>query len=267
MGKPLPSDALLEVMSADKNNIYVRHLAFDPDLKSAKETANHLITTTGFVDDDYFHRGYWSWSHNLNRYRTAWVRAAGFIMAIDGQKAYAYARKREYYIGHIKGFERHLCSMDLIPKQEPLHKEPGTTPSQGRYSRMIGKYIEKGVKLHWSDDIPILVKAMTVAHDKLIVSGPAFSLNPSAFLVDESTDDILLGTALSNRSAASEVITKADKGLKGEIPPRLMIYDKNSGEQRFSMELESIPVFDGMIAASGKLYIGLEDGTVVCMGN
>jgi hypothetical protein len=123
------------------------------------------------------------------------------------------------------------------------------------------------VKLHWSDDIPILVKAMTVAQEKLIVSGPAFSLNPSAFLVDESTDEVLLETAFGNRSAASEMIAKADKGLKGEIPPRLMIYDKNSGEQQFSMELEGIPVFDGMIAASGKLYIGLEDGTVVCIGN
>jgi hypothetical protein len=94
-------------------------------------------------DDDYFHRGYWSWSQNINRYRTGWGTAAGFIMAVDGQKAYAYARKREYYIGHIKGFERHLCSMDLKPKQEPLHKEPGTTPSQGRFSRMIGNYIEQ----------------------------------------------------------------------------------------------------------------------------
>jgi hypothetical protein len=122
MGQPLPSDALLEVMSADENNIYMRHHVFDPDLKSTKNAADHFFTFTGFVDDDYFHRGYWAWSNRLSRYRTAWEKAAGFIKAIAGQKAYAYARKQEYYIGHIKGFERHLCSMDLKPKQEPLTK-------------------------------------------------------------------------------------------------------------------------------------------------
>jgi hypothetical protein len=49
MGKPLPSDALLEVMSADKDNIYMRHVAFDPDLKTTETSGDHLVTSTGFV--------------------------------------------------------------------------------------------------------------------------------------------------------------------------------------------------------------------------
>jgi len=31
------------------------------------------------------------------------------------------------------------------------------------------------------------------------------------------------------------------------------------------LELDSVPVFDGMIAANGKLYLTTRDGYVLCM--
>ena len=42
--------------------------------------------------------------------------------------------------------------------------------------------------------------------------------------------------------------------------------DKQTGEKIAEYRLEHLPVFDGMAAAEGSLFIPLKDGTVVCMG-
>jgi hypothetical protein len=38
------------------------------------------------------------------------------------------------------------------------------------------------------------------------------------------------------------------------------------GERLTEYQLESPPVFDGMVAANGRLYLATMDGKVVCFG-
>jgi hypothetical protein len=46
----------------------------------------------------------------------------------------------------------------------------------------------------------------------------------------------------------------------------LVVFSKGDGRQQAKHPLASAPVYDGMAAAAGRLYISLRDGTLVCYG-
>ena len=52
----------------------------------------------------------------------------------------------------------------------------------------------------------------------------------------------------------------------GEKGALLLAASTVDGEQQAEYPLQAPPVFDGLIAANGRLYLGLTDGNVVCMG-
>jgi hypothetical protein len=57
------------------------------------------------------------------------------------------------------------------------------------------------------------------------------------------------------------------KYLEGRGGGVLAVFSKESGKQLSELPLESAPVFDGMSAAYGSLFISCADGTVQCYGN
>ena len=257
--------ALLDVLSFADGRVTMRHTCFTPELKPA-DPVDHLQGATGLLDDNFFHRSYWAYAKQVARNIAGNQNAAGYIMTIDDETAYAYARKPGYYIGHIKGFERHLFATSLKPKQvkvEPGSLEPRTHNS---FTRVMRRYAPEGIAMKWSEDIPVLVKGMTVAGGKLVVAGPSFELHPSSFLVDPATNRIRLDSALDDATASDAAIEKAHKGLTGEESARLLVLAKTTGSEEANIPLPSSPVFDGVIAASGRLYICREDGVVSCFG-
>jgi hypothetical protein len=46
----------------------------------------------------------------------------------------------------------------------------------------------------------------------------------------------------------------------------LNVFSKQDGEKLGEYVIESAPVYDGMAAASGRVHLSLQNGTVVCMG-
>ena len=52
--------------------------------------------------------------------------------------------------------------------------------------------------------------------------------------------------------------------MEGEHGVVLKIFDKSVGQGLLSMNLQSMPVFDGMILAGGKVFMSTVDGTVLC---
>jgi outer membrane protein assembly factor BamB len=90
----------------------------------------------------------------------------------------------------------------------------------------------------WKQWLPVRIRAMVKAGDVLFVAGA-----PDVF---EPEDPY---AAFEARKGAQVVAVSARNGKK------LAEY-----------KLESPPVFDGMIAADGRLYISTRDGQVLCMG-
>jgi len=260
---PKSKGALLDVLSFADGRVTMRHTCFTPELKPA-DPVDHLQGATGLLDDNFFHRSYWAYAKQVSRNIAGNQNAAGFIMTIDGEIAYAYARKPGYYIGHIKGFERHLFATSLQPQQVKVEPDPLEPRTHNSFTRVMRRYAPNGIAMQWSEDIPVLVKGMTVAGDKLVVAGPSFELYPSSFLVDPATNRIRLDTALDEASAADAAIEKAHRGLTGEENARLLVLTKTTGSEEANIPLSSSPVFDGVMAASGRLYICREDGVVSC---
>jgi len=61
-------------------------------------------------------------------------------------------------------------------------------------------------------------------------------------------------------------IRAQDAAYEGKYPAVLMAVSAAKGEKLFRLDLPVPPVWDGMAAAGGRLYIALSNGTLVCMG-
>ena len=121
-------------------------------------------------------------------------------------------------------------------------------PGSARHSRAIFRPGTKGYTLfanrrpkhtkRWSAKVPVRVVAMVVAGATLFAAGP-----PDVVVPDDPW-------------AAME-------GRKGGV---LWAVSADDGRKLAEYRLVSPPVFDGMAAARGRLYIATRDGRVVCMG-
>ena len=58
----------------------------------------------------------------------------------------------------------------------------------------------------------------------------------------------------------------SDAAFKGEMGAQLHILSAKDGAKVAEYELDAVPVFDGISAANGKLFLALRDGTVACYG-
>ena len=53
--------------------------------------------------------------------------------------------------------------------------------------------------------------------------------------------------------------------LEGQSGANLVALSATDGKQLSQVAIDSPPVFDGLIAASGKLFVCQRDGSVVCL--
>ena len=93
---------------------------------------------------------------------------------------------------------------------------------------------------------------MTGANDKLIIAGPP---------------DILDEARFHGRFKLPEVdvmVRKQEAAVNGEGGGMLRTLSAGNGKKLSEIKLNSLPVFDGLIAANGKLFMSTLDGQVVC---
>ena len=91
------------------------------------------------------------------------------------------------------------------------------------------------VKYTWRVPVPMLVRAMVLAEKTLFIAGPP--------------------AGGQNRGLGE---------LGGVSPGMLWAVSAADGKKLAEMPLDAAPVFDGLIAADGRLYMTTLDGGVVC---
>ncbi len=109
---------LSDILSSDGESVYMRSQRFDlegnrmfigphsgdaPTQGSVQSgEGRHLFSPLGFLDGDWFHRGYWVYGksfaggHN-GYYQAGKFTPAGRILACDGENVYGFGRKAQYY--------------------------------------------------------------------------------------------------------------------------------------------------------------------------
>jgi len=122
--------------------------------------------------------------------------------------------------------------------------------------QVAGPAKESHVEHRWETYVPIVTRAMALAGTHLFVAGP-----PD--ILDEEYAFERLG---ERDGAIQEALAEQDAALDGLRGAKLWVMDTETGEQGAQLDLDSPPVWDGMIVARGDLYVVTVDGRVKRFG-
>ncbi|MEE8450577.1 MAG: PQQ-binding-like beta-propeller repeat protein [Thermoguttaceae bacterium] len=192
----------------------------------------HVFATGSFLDDSWYNRTFWMYSETWPGFHIAnWAAKTGQLLSVDDEKTYA-----------LQAFpRRNLQSPLFTPGQAGyllLADDNDNEPVIPDYTRGVPKGIgfTRQRPPVWHKWIPVRVRAMVATKSALFVAGPPDTIDPE------------------DPMAAFE----------GRAGARLWALSSKDGEKLAEYELSSPPVFDGLIAAHGKLYVSTEDGKVTC---
>jgi len=230
------------VFSSGDGNLYIRHQGFKPDLSpirpyDIKET--HLIASTGFLCAEPQHRTYWTIDRELS-----YGPAKGFdgdgphgdIIAVDGDTYYEVrgnspGRHTQRVIDPLKKYRVISGKERGGGLTESRSEDPSKRPAVPKFGRWDRR---------WTTHIPIAGHAIVVGGKTVAVAGVPM-----------------------RRGFSMDDIEASYEGRKGGL---LWTLSATHGVPTGELDLPAPPVWDGLAAADGNLYLPLKDGTVLCLG-
>ncbi|GAI49441.1 unnamed protein product, partial [marine sediment metagenome] len=183
------------------------------------------------------------------------VVPAGRLLVVDDSSVYGYGRKYDYY-KWTTPMEYHLFSADKEPQRlkPPAPRKPAKTRAARRQQQKRRANAPKTKPVyHWSNDTPLYVRAMVLADKTLFIAGP-----PD--IIDE--EEIFKNPEARNVAKKLREQTDALEGQKGAL---LHVVSTSAGTKLAEYRLETVPVWDGMAAANGRLYLAMKNGRVLCL--
>ena len=199
-----------------------------------RRMGRHVFSTAGFLDDSWYNRTFWMYS-------AAWPgfylghRAAktGQLLVVGARKTYAV---QAFPLRNLQsplfepGQKGYLLFADDNANEPVLgHRTQGTTKGWG-WTRSRPPV--------WHAWVPVRIRAMVLAGERLVVAGPPDVVAP----------DDPMASFEGRKGAVLRVLAAAD------------------GKPLAQRKLAAPPVFDGLIAAAGSLFLCTTDGRVACLG-
>jgi len=118
----------------------------------------------------------------------------------------------------------------------------------------LGSMPPTTVPTEWSEDVPILVRAMVLAGKTLFLAGPPDLIDEPKTLESFETPE------------TQQLLRKQAAALEGSEGALLWAVSATDGQKLVEQKLEQTPVFDGMIAAGDRIYYATTDGQVIALG-
>jgi len=269
---------LSDVLSCDGRNLWMRSQKIDFEGKRSEMTVlsateqppedAHLFCQIGFVDDSYFFRSYWTYGRRMIGGYSGWYQAgryvpSGRILCFDEDAVYGYGRKPEY-MTNASAIEYQLFAAKKTVTPDDIRRvgqaqramnerrpERNATSSDWRLRWFFPKEELTAARFQWLVDQPsIFARAMCAAGDRLLVAGP-----PD--VVDER-----FAYHNPDEPQVRALLERQEEAYAGRHGGRLWVVDKADGKPIARHTLDTIPVFDGMAAAGGRLYLSTVDGRV-----
>jgi len=163
-------------------------------------------------------------------------------MVLDDENAYIFGRRQEYWRWTTPTEYRLFCVDRSLPRSEGK-------PAAGKKRRRTTARFA----IRWSVEIPVLVRAMVKAGDTVFACGPADIVNEPGFR--------------TRPPGKLEPLKRQAELFAGSDGSVLWAVSAEDGERIKETKLDVLPVFDGMIAAGGHLFMSTVDGNVVCLGS
>lgn len=108
----------------------------------------------------------------------------------------------------------------------------------------------------WTQDVPIYVRGMVLGGSNLFLVGPPDIIDEEKTFQQISERD----------PKVQALLNEQDLALDGSNGAWLMTVNKDTGEIRSGLHLESLPTWDGLAGANGHLFLSTLDGEVACFG-
>jgi len=230
-----------DLLVSDGTDLHMGSVRITPALQTfssvreaaAKKSASgkRLRSLTGFLDDTFYQRTGWHYSDQYyGGGNAAGAANAGKILVFDDQ--FTYASQHE---GQDAGrYPNHLMGKGSTLNADPI----------GAANKHEGFGVIRQGKPLWTVDVPQMVRAVLVAPNPqgeklLFIAGP---------IEAGHADDPL---------APYEYRT----------PGSLWALDAKDGKKLAEWTLDACPVFDGLAAAGGALFVAQVDGQLVCLAS
>ncbi|MCH7988660.1 MAG: PQQ-binding-like beta-propeller repeat protein, partial [Planctomycetes bacterium] len=126
-----------------------------------------------------------------------------------------------------------------------VQKVQGKVGSALKFTGRPGRGGNSFVQRHWARDIPLLVRAMVLADKTLFVAGPED-------LVDE---DDAFSRLVNGDKKIQEKLAEQQAVFDGKRGALLHAVSTSDGKTVAKYRLQSLPVWDGMAAAHGRLFL------------
>ncbi len=236
--------ALNDILVSDGTHIYMRHIKFSKQLERLSsqypiDETNHsakprMMASSGFLDTAEnkrtFRRFTTEWNGRYSPLRTQ-------QLAADDRAVYGC---RIHYGRGWKTPRYHLGDGTLVFAQD--HAEAAkiaAEPARKAAQRGLGNVYQFGIpkdSFRWQTPLPLYAKAVVLAGSSLFVAGRH----------DRSHEDMI---RIMDGKAAGLLV-------------RLSAADGKAGPQT---TLSAPPVTDGLIVGNGRLFVSLQDSTLLCL--
>jgi hypothetical protein len=249
-----------DILSSEGDYLFMRSQPFDlegrrervehVDIKQQRGSEAHMFVPNGFLDDNWWHRSFWVYGRSVRGGPSYWesghATPSGKMMVLDEENVYIFGRQQDYWKWTTATEYRLFCVDRSLPKTDA---EPGAPNKKGNVKVRTPQF-----ETSWSIDMPVLVRAMVKAGDTIFCAGPKDIVNEN-----EAFKDYDKPTTQKQLSEQADIFA----GAGGSV---LWIASAKDGSKKKVIKLDVLPVFDGMIAAGGRLYMSTVDGKVVSLG-
>lgn len=227
---------LNDILSSDGERIFMRHQALDSAGTPTPGRITHLHGPDGYLSSATTSRLVWTYAplytsphqgafYDLRLSRTLFP--SGRILVEDDDVIYGYGQN---HYGKMRTDPGGQWALFSAAKDNDVPLD--LTSKEYRALALSGK---KSVHFNWWQRIPIQAWALVRAGDLLFVAGPR-------------------GSAVTSQAS-----------LEGRGDGLLLAVSPGDGRVLAEMPLPSSPVWDGMAAANGNLYLSLANGDVLCL--
>jgi outer membrane protein assembly factor BamB len=253
-----------DILVTDGTLLYLFHNAFDAELKKRpvpvlgepgvrnlgeRQFTEHLFSNAGFLDDSWFSRNHWMLGDHWTAFNFAHqAPKAGELVVFDADHAFAvkcFARRNvlsPLFFPATDGYfvvadSRATRAVLVNPRQQPQFLT--WLPQEGKLQKCwnLDVGFARDVPPTWMISVPVRIRGLVRTGNALFAAGPPDACDP---------DDPL--AALEGRRGAT-----------------LLTFDPRDGRQLAEYPLVSPPVFDGLAAAAGGLYLSTVAGSVLCL--
>jgi len=235
-----------DVMVFDGEYISMQSKVFDRELNPVRLPASpHIFATGGFLDDQAWHRNFWlyapGWTQ-MNKFVNMFPNVGQLLVheegrsygvkyftQTQGQSRVFYPEQQGYFLFCDRDDD--MCDSLLVDLLDP-----SAASSRGAGSRQSNSNWETTEATVWNAWLPIRVRAMVKTGPTLFIAGPP------------------------------DMIPENDPSapFEGRSIGELRAIDAATGEELSQCDLTCSPIFDGLIASDGRLFMSLENGVIEC---